>query len=150
MFWFWTSVILIPLIDQIFKFKVRTELVKGAEINTFIPFFKIVNVSNFGMAFGIMKGKNWLLVIATTIIILFLCYLVFTLKDKNFLITLALAFLIGGGIGNLIDRLILGYVIDYLKITFFPPICNLSDYFVCIGMVILLFELNFKLNLKKS
>ncbi len=143
MFWFWSSVILIPLLDQIFKFKVRTELSIGAEINTFIPFLKIVNVSNFGMAFGIMKGKSLLLVIATTLIILFLFYLVFTLKNKNLLTILSLAFLIGGGIGNLIDRLTLGYVIDYLKITFFPPVCNLSDYFVCLGMIFLLISFKF-------
>lgn len=143
MFWFWTSVIFIPLIDQILKFKVRTELVKEAEINTFIPFLKIVNVSNFGMAFGIMEGKRLLLSIATILIILFLFYLVFTLQNKNLLIVLSLAFLIGGGIGNLIDRLILGYVIDYLKITFFPPICNLSDYFVCLGMAMLMMGFGF-------
>lgn len=146
---FWIAVVLIPLVDQISKFQVRSKIIKGTQLDTFIPFLKIVNESNGGMAFGIMKGKTLIFIFATTLIILFLFYLLLNLKNKSLWIILGIAFLIGGGIGNLIDRLILGYVTDYLKITFFPPVCNLSDYFVCLGVFILLFNFWDKKSLTK-
>ena len=51
--------------------------------------------------------------------------------------------LIGGGIGNLIDRIFLGYVIDYLSISFFPPVCNFADYCITVGTGLLLIYMIF-------
>ena len=45
--------------------------------------------------------------------------------------------IIGGGIGNLIDRVLYGYVIDYLSLSFFPPVCNFTDYAITIGVILL-------------
>ena len=45
--------------------------------------------------------------------------------------------LIGGGIGNLIDRIAYGYVVDYLSLTFFSPVCNFADYCITIGVILL-------------
>jgi signal peptidase II len=56
-------------------------------------------------------------------------------KSKLFYITAAL--IIGGGIGNLIDRVAYGYVVDYLSLTFFRPVCNFADYCIVIGVILL-------------
>ena len=53
------------------------------------------------------------------------------------------AYIIGGGIGNLIDRIFLGYVIDYLQLSFFSPVCNFSDYAITVGTVLLVIYLLF-------
>ena len=128
---------LIPILDFAAKFFVFNNLSASDEIKTFIPFLSIVKVKNFGIAFGILKGQTGLLILFISVILIVLLYLVYskTIKSKQLLV--AISFIIGGGIGNLIDRMFFGYVIDYLKLSFFPPVCNLSDYFICLGGLII-------------
>ena len=45
--------------------------------------------------------------------------------------------IIGGGVGNLIDRILNSYVVDYLSLTFFPPVCNFADYVIVVGVILL-------------
>ena len=129
--------VLIPILDFAAKFFVFNNLSASDEIKTFIPFLSIVKVKNFGMAFGIFKGQTGLLILFISVILIVLLYLVFSKKIKSKQLLLAISFIIGGGIGNLIDRMFFGYVIDYLKLSFFPPVCNLSDYFICLGGLII-------------
>ena len=58
--------------------------------------------------------------------------------------------IIGGGIGNLIDRIRLSYVIDYLQLSFFSPVCNFADYCITAGTVMLVVYLLFFSNLDKK
>ena len=62
-------------------------------------------------------------------------------KGKFFYVCAAL--IIGGGIGNLIDRIFFGYVIDYLSLSFFPPVCNFADYCITAGTIMLVIYLLF-------
>lgn len=128
---------LIPILDFAAKFFVFNNLSASDEIKTFIPFLSIVKVKNFGVAFGILKGQTGLLILFISVILIALLYLVFSKKIKSKQLLVAISFIIGGGIGNLIDRMFFGYVIDYLKLSFFPPVCNLSDYFICLGGLII-------------
>ena len=61
--------------------------------------------------------------------------------NKSKLFSISAALIIGGGIGNLIDRIFLGYVIDYLQLSFFSPVCNFADYCISIGTVLLVINL---------
>lgn len=128
---------LIPILDFAAKFFVFNNLSASDEIKTFIPFLSIVKVKNFGIAFGILKDQTGLLILFISVILIVLLYLVFSKKIKSKQLLVAISFIIGGGIGNLIDRMFFGYVIDYLKLSFFPPVCNLSDYFICLGGLII-------------
>ena len=128
---------LIPILDFAAKFFVFNNLSASDEIKTFIPFLSIVKVKNFGIAFGILKGQTGLLILFISVILIALLYLVFSKKIKSKQLLVAISFIIGGGIGNLIDRMFFVYVIDYLKLPFFPPVCNLSDYFICLGGLII-------------
>lgn len=128
---------LIPILDFAAKFFVFNNLSASDEIKTSIPFLSIVKVKNFGIAFGILKGQTGLLILFISVILIALLYLVFSKKIKSKQLLVAISFIIGGGIGNLIDRMFFGYVIDYLKLSFFPPVCNLSDYFICLGGLII-------------
>jgi len=78
--------------------------------------------------------------------ILMVLYFVFVKKINNQLFLIASSFVIGGGIGNLIDRIFFGYVIDYLKLSFFSPICNISDYFITFGAILFVFYFLLKSN----
>ena len=72
--------------------------------------------------------------------------MIFIMIRKNInskLFNVAAILIIGGGIGNLIDRIFYGYVVDYLSISFFPPVCNFADYCITIGAVLMVIYLLF-------
>ena len=87
---------------------------------------------NYGAAFGLFQGYKWLFVIVALIVIL----LVFSYRNK--LNNLALGLLLGGTIGNLIDRLVYGYVIDFINFKIWPSF-NLADSFSTIGVLLLIY-----------
>lgn len=105
------------------------ELIPGLYSLTFVP--------NFNGALGMFANLKWFLVIFTVIALAILIYIVIKKKFDSKLFYISSGLIIGGGIGNLIDRIFLGYVIDNLSISFFPPVCNFADYCVTIGAVLL-------------
>ena len=116
-------------------------------------FFNVVLVYNNGISFGIFNNlffmKNILFIIISCITA-FLIYLLFKTKDNVNLI--AFAFIIGGAIGNLIDRAIYGAVIDFLDFhikTLHWPAFNIADSAVCIGVIIYIIN-DFFLNKKND
>ncbi len=135
---FWIVTFLIPLTDFFIKKQICNSIDINTEISTIIPFLKIVLVKNYGVALGMFQRKTFITVILTSVVLIFMMLIVTLKKIKDKILIIAFSFMIGGGIGNLIDRLLYGYVIDYLKLTFFPPVCNLSDYFISIGAVIII------------
>jgi len=64
-------------------------------------------------------------------------YVIIKKKITNKLFLTSVTLIIGGGIGNLIDRLFRGFVVDYLQLSFFPPVCNFADYCITIGAVLM-------------
>ena len=107
-------IIILLLLDQISKYLLTTTINKGA-------------------AFGLFQGYTTLLIIIS-LIVLVIC--IYYYKDKN--LRLGLSFLIAGIIGNLIDRIILGYVRDFIDIGIFP-VFNLADSFNVIGVGLLIY-----------
>lgn len=136
---FFIFAILIPLIDLSIKFWIQNNICENTALGTILPFFSITYVKNFGAALSLFSGGRYFLIITSVLAILLLLYAIFIKKIKDKLFLLASSFVIGGGIGNLVDRIFLGYVVDYLKISFFPPVCNISDYFITFGMIIFAF-----------
>lgn len=133
----WILIILIPLVDFLIKNYINNNFTCYTEIDTFLPFLKIVKVKNFGIAFGIFKGHTLFTVMLTFVFVSLLIFSIVKKKIKDKRVILPVCLIVGGGIGNLIDRIFFGFVIDYLKLSFFAPVCNLSDYFICIGSFLL-------------
>ncbi len=134
---FWFIILIIPVVDFFIKNAVEKNLGETTEFSTILPFLKIVNVKNFGSAFGMLGRHPQFLLFFTFAVISGLLTMVFVKKIKDVKLLIAISFIIGGGIGNLVDRVLRGYVVDYLKVTFFPPVCNLSDYLICLGVGLL-------------
>ena len=134
---FWCIILFIPIVDFFIKNSIESYLDFKTELDTVLPFLKIVNIKNFGSAFGMFGKYPQLLTIFTFVLITGLIAMVFIKKIKDTEALVAISLIVGGGAGNLVDRIFRGYVVDYLKLTFFPPICNLSDYFICIGVGLL-------------
>ena len=96
-------------------------------------------VENEGAAFGMLADIPWLFMIISMIAIAALTvYLIVTRRRRDLLIPIALALICGGGIGNMIDRISFGYVVDFLNVELINfPVFNIADSFVCIGAPLL-------------
>lgn len=107
----------------------------------FIPgLINLVMVENKGAGFGIFQGKTIALTVITFILVIgILVYLFFALKETEWL-RISLVFVVGGGIGNIVDRIALGYVRDFLQFAFWEdfPVFNVADSFVTVGAFMLI------------
>ena len=106
-------------------------------------FFSLKYVENKGAAFGMLSNARWIFIVFTIVIIIALFYIIIKKNIHSKLFYISAVLIIGGGIGNLIDRIFYGYVVDYLSISFFPPVCNFADYCITVGAVLMVIYLLF-------
>lgn len=121
--------------DQLVKYWVESNwaLDKGIEI---IPgLLNFTRVHNVGAAFGMLPGKGTIFIISALIVVALGFYLAHNGKYR--VLELPMGIITGGAVGNLIDRLHLGYVIDYFEVSFFPPVFNLADVAITVGTIYL-------------
>lgn len=136
--------IIIIIADQITKYLVIDKL-KGTVSYVIIPgFLKFTYVENYGAAFGILKNKKLFFIIITLIIVIFISVLLFKYYYKiNIFMRIGLGLLLGGAIGNFIDRVRFGYVVDFINVRLFNfydyPVFNIADISIVFGTIIILF-----------
>jgi len=132
----------ITALDQIAKWMVRSNL-KLWESRPIIPgLLYLSHVANKGAAFGIMRGLSWLLIPISILAIVFI-FLYYKTYRSDVWMRISLGFLLGGALGNLIDRVRLGYVVDFVDFRWWPSF-NLADASICIGAVLLAYRLGFR------
>ncbi len=134
--------VILVIVDQVVKFLVSTYL----NYIDVIP--KILYLSlekNYGVAFSMLWNNRLLILIISLLLILFLIYLLnkdYLSKGKNNkLLNVTYGLLFGGILGNLIDRIVRGYVIDYIGVYIFNykfPVFNLADSFITIGVILMI------------
>lgn len=94
-------------------------------------------VENPGMSFGLLADARWVFMTVSAVAILAISVYLFTLKGKEPLLCTSLALIVGGGIGNMFDRILLGYVVDFVDVRLFGNlwrwVFNTADAAVCIG-----------------
>lgn len=104
-------------------------------------FFNITYAKNFGAAWSMFSGNRWFLVFVTVFALLFILFYIYKAKNINKIETLSYGFILGGIIGNFIDRLFFGYVIDFLDFNILGynfPIFNIADSLIVIGAIIMI------------
>jgi signal peptidase II len=124
-------------IDQFSKYLTVTRLMPIGDYNVISGFLEFTYVENFGIAFGMFQNQRWFFVVSTCIIALVVLYFIFKMFKKYVFYTICLSLIFGGAIGNLIDRIRLGYVIDFIHFSFFPPVFNIADSAVVVGAITL-------------
>ena len=132
---------IIIIIDQIIKFVISNKMTLEQEIEVIPNFFSLYYVKNTGAAFSILQNQRVLLIIISLVFLYFIDRFIEREKDLDKLSIISLGFIIGGIIGNLIDRLIQDGVIDYLLFQFGKyifPIFNIADSFIIVGIVLLI------------
>lgn len=129
--------VLIVILDQITKLY-SVKLLSGNAPMTIIENFLQLNyVENFGAAFGILQNRKIFFIVMTTLVIVGIIVYIKTNTNLTTSMKIALAMVSGGAIGNLVDRIRLGYVIDFIDVNFWGlydfPVFNLADSFIVIS-----------------
>ncbi|MEG0229797.1 MAG: signal peptidase II [Oscillospiraceae bacterium] len=127
---------LLIILDQLFKFLAEKLLKPEGFIKFLDPILNFNWQINEGAAWGIFAGNKLILIGFTAIVLLVVCYLILFNKITDKFMVIFSCIIIAGGFGNLIDRIIQGYVIDYLQFGFFDfPVFNLADVCVTVGAI---------------
>ncbi len=125
-------------LDQWLKFYVTANVPLG-EAQPFLPgLVELQTVHNYGAAWSTFSGMRWLLVAVTVVIVLVVAALLVKRIVRHPLGVVACSMVLSGGIGNIIDRVRLGYVVDMFHLEFWPsyPVFNVADICVVIGAVL--------------
>lgn len=131
-------IILIVAFDQITKYFASLKLAYGS-VAKFIPgVVQFKYAENTGMAFSMLSGARWVFIALTVVVCVGVFYYLFSNRCKNLWLYWSLGVILSGGIGNLIDRIRFGYVVDFIEPTFVNfAIFNIADCAVTCGAVVL-------------
>ena len=143
--WFFSSAVLV-VIDQITK-NLAVKNLRDAPRENFIPYvFNLVYTENEGAAWGIFSDQRWIFISISFVAIIMLTAALFYYAKEHKLLCISVTLILAGGIGNMIDRLRLGYVVDFIQFAFFTafPIFNGADSYVTVGGIMMICYIIFK------
>lgn len=131
---------IVVLLDQITKFFIENgwQLFESRAVIENV--FHLTLVKNTGAAFGILQDKSWIFIIVTLLLFVFIFYFRHLFPQKTWWHKVALGFLIGGALGNFIDRVFRGYVIDFLDFQFWP-VFNVADAAITVAIILYFYQL---------
>jgi signal peptidase II len=129
-----STALIIILIDQITKFLVKTNFQLKESLPIINNIFHLTYIHNFGAGFGILQQQQLVLIFISLMVVGAIFYYFDRIKDKEILLQFLVGFILGGTIGNLIDRISYGFVIDFLDFRIWP-IFNVADSFVTVGVI---------------
>jgi len=136
------------LIDQATKWLIATNYKLHETHNVIGEFFQLTSHRNKGAAFGILENQRWFFIIITTVVVVgIIWYLQSLLKSKRKLLPFALSLVLGGALGNFLDRALHGEVVDFFQFNFnfggYPytfPIFNVADSGIVVGVALIFLD----------
>jgi|SRR5690554_2560066 len=147
--WLWLS-LLILLVDQATKFWASDSLV------LYVPkkitgFFNLTLMHNEGIAFSLLADQSgwqrWFILIVAVIVVIWLLWWLYQSPKNLKLQNIALTLVIGGALGNIYDRAVLGYVVDFIQLhyqNYYWPAFNIADSAITVGAVLLILDTLFR------
>ncbi len=139
-YWLLFTLIAALLLDQISKYLILSSFSEGMSVPIIRDIFHLTFVKNTGAAFGIFQERNLLFIILSIIIIAAILISAIRARKEEKLFLAALGLLLGGAVGNLTDRIFLGYVVDFLDFRIWP-VFNIADSAITISIIVLIFIL---------
>ena len=138
--YFFSISIFIILIDQLTKYLIS--YYHNIFINKDFILFKLDFVKNYGAAFNIFSGNRIFLSIVSIIFSIILIYLILRKITSNILDLYSYSFILGGTIGNGLDRIMKGFVVDFINLSIIKfPVFNIADISINIGFIVLLYSI---------
>jgi signal peptidase II len=137
---YYVLTLLVILLDQWTKWLIVASMEIGESVKVIDDIFHITSHRNRGAAWGMLEGQFWLFYIITAVVVVALVYFMQTEAKGKPLMKTSLAILLGGAIGNFIDRLFRGEVVDFIQTFIFGyhfPIFNIADAALTIGVLLL-------------
>jgi signal peptidase II len=135
----WAALMLVALTavaaDQLTKHLVASQLDLGEEVAVLGP-FSIHHVHNSGIAFGLFASATAIVIFLTGLAVLWMLAFFARSGSRHPVLPVGLGLVIGGSLSNLVDRIRLGHVTDFLDLTFWPAF-NLADSFIVVGVIVL-------------
>jgi len=143
--WYVVAIVLL-IADQLAKYTITQNFLYGEYINIF-PGLDFTLVHNTGAAFSFLSDaggwQRWLFLIISLAASIVLIVWLYRLKASQFFLSTSLALILGGALGNLYDRIFLGYVVDFIDFyygMYHWPVFNIADASITLGAVFLIFE----------
>lgn len=136
-------IVVILVLDLVTKYVIDGMFEEGTGVSAIPGLFNIISVHNHGAAWGIFEGSQVMLIIMSLIFLgIFIWYFIVE-KKKSWLLIVTFAFLFAGCLGNLYDRIVFGYVRDFIQFAFWQsfPIFNFADTFLTIGVIMFIIYL---------
>ncbi len=128
----------VVLLDQLTKHLAVEFLKPAGSVPLIDGVLHLSYVENTGAAFGIMKNSRWLFMVISVVAIIILIYVIAKYGKGHAFASVAVAMILGGGIGNMIDRVRIGYVIDFIDFRLINfAVFNVADSFVTVGALLL-------------
>lgn len=144
--YFLVTAICVMIADQLTKYMIIQKIPENSSIEIIPGFFYITHVRNTGAAFGLFQGYTGILTIISIVAIVLIIVLKSILRLNSTFYNICLGFILGGALGNLIDRFLVGEVTDFINLTFIP-VFNIADGSIVIGfslIIILMLKKYFK------
>ncbi len=136
-------VLAVVLLDWISKYIAVAYLKPISSIPIIKDVLHLTYVENRGAAFGMLQNQRWIFMVISTIVIAVLIFVIVKFgKRLHPLMMTGISFALGGGIGNMIDRTLYGYVVDFIDFTLIDfAVFNLADSFVCVGVGLMVLDI---------
>ena len=136
-------VIISLLLDIGSKFLVNRIFILNESKTIIDNFLNITYVRNTGAAWSILDNNTWIVTVISLLIIIGIIYYVYRNRVSKKILKIGYGLILGGAVGNFIDRIVYGYVIDFIDIDIFGwnyPIFNLADMFIVVGVILVMID----------
>ncbi len=134
--------VVVVILDQWSKYYVQSQMSLGMSIPVIPEIFHLTYILNPGAAFGILENQRFFFVIIAVAMIATVVYLYPRLPSKPLLLRLGIGLMVGGAVGNVIDRIKTGYVVDFFDFRIWP-IFNIADIAIVVGVSCIVYTLVF-------
>lgn len=141
MYWYYIIAVIIIAIDQLSKWTIIKTMELGEQITVIEDFFYLTSHRNTGAAWGILEGQMMFFYIVTVVVVIGVVYYMQKYAKGNKLLAISLSFILGGAIGNFIDRLYRKEVVDFFDfiiINYDFPIFNIADSALVVGVSLII------------
>lgn len=139
MIYYYLLALVVLIVDQVTKYLV-VQNIELYQVKAFLPgVLSWMYIQNTGAAWSILEGQMWFFYVITTVVIIGVLYIMQKYAKESRLFSMGLTLILAGALGNFIDRIRLGYVVDMVRVELFDfPIFNVADMSLSIGVALII------------